>query len=153
MTEKTTHEPMTMERFRAIVEAYGASPAHWPADERAAAQAFLAVHAEARARMDEEALLDRLLDAVPATRPSVALKERLMPRQLPRDSGAWLSRLIAALWPEASSPWPAGVLAASIALGILIGIATPAIDLTSQELNAGEVMSYAFSTLDASEWL
>ncbi len=154
MTEKTTQEPMTMNRFRALVEAYGASAAHWPAEERAAAQAFLAKHPEARALVDGEAWLDTLLDAVPAALPSAALKEKLVPHRLPRRAGdAWLSRLFASLWPDASSAWPAGVLAASTALGILIGVATPALDVASQELNAGEVMSYAFSALDASEWL
>ena len=33
---------MTFERFWQIVEAYGAAPARWPGDERAAAQAFAA---------------------------------------------------------------------------------------------------------------
>jgi hypothetical protein len=153
MTEKTMQEPMTMERFRAIVEAYGASPAHWPADERAHAQAFLALHAEARALVNQEAMLDRLLDAVPAALPSAALRERLLPRRLPRPGAAWPLRIFAALWPDASSPWPAGVLAASTALGIFIGVATPTIEVASEELNAGEIMSYAFATLDASEWL
>jgi hypothetical protein len=153
MTEKTTQEPMTGDRFRALIECYGASAAHWPIEERAAAQAFFATHAEARALMDEEVWLDRLLDAVPHAQPSEAFKQGLLPRRLPRARSAWVSRVFAALWPEASVSWPAGVLAASTALGILIGLATPAIDVASRDLNAGEVVSYAFSALDTSDWL
>lgn len=52
---------MTPERFRQIVASYGAEPHRWPADERDAAQAFLHGNDEARALLDREAGLDRML--------------------------------------------------------------------------------------------
>lgn len=53
---------MTLERFRRIVEAYGADPGRWPADERGAAQAFAAAHpALCRPVLDEAVVLDSWL--------------------------------------------------------------------------------------------
>jgi urease accessory protein UreF len=103
--------------------------------------------------VDEEAWLDRLLDSLPQAVPSATLKAALQRQASALRAGGSLSRLLKALWPEAPSAWPAGVLAASTALGIAIGIALPALGLTSQELTAGDLVSYAFSALDASEWL
>ncbi len=50
------------ERFATIVEAYGSQPARWPADERAAATAFLAQSAQAQALVAEHHALDEWLD-------------------------------------------------------------------------------------------
>lgn len=148
-----TQEPMTMTRFGALIEAYGAAPARWPAEQRAEAQAYLAAHEEARTLLAEEARLDRLLDAVPDLAPSAALKAKILARaSAARAGGGVISRAVKTLWPEASSAWPAGVLAASMALGALIGIFAPAITEAGQELSAGDVVSYAFSAIDTSEW-
>lgn len=151
--ERMTQETMTMTRFRALIEAYGATPARWPAEERVEAQALLAAHEEARTLLVEEATLDRLLDAVPDLAPSAALKAKILARtSAERAGGGVVSRTIKMLWPDASSAWPAGVLAASMALGALIGIFAPTITEAGQELSAGDVVSYAFSAIDTSEW-
>lgn len=144
-----TNEPMTMSRFRSLIEAYGALPAHWPAAERAAAQAFLARHDEAKALVEGEAWIDRLLDSLPAAEPSAALKARLMPRA----RVAWFKDLMKALWPEAQSAWPAGVLAASMALGVAIGALVPTLSAEVDEMAAAEVVSFAFSGSDTGEGL
>jgi hypothetical protein len=53
---------MKLDRFTELLDAYGAEPRRWPPAERAAAQAFLAVSAEARGRLAAAAALDALLD-------------------------------------------------------------------------------------------
>src|ERR1700743_2589544 len=54
--------PMTPDRFRTIVDAYGADARHWPADERAAALAWADTHQdEAHALLAASAQLDAWL--------------------------------------------------------------------------------------------
>ena len=58
---------MTDERFFQILEAYGADPARWPADERAEAEAFALDHPDlmadaAQSERDLDALLDQLIE-------------------------------------------------------------------------------------------
>lgn len=64
---------MTPERFRQIVEAYGASPRRWPETERAAAEAFVRDNSEAMTVLAHEAELDRLLGAYRIAAPNSAL--------------------------------------------------------------------------------
>ncbi|MGO4332706.1 hypothetical protein AB4Z49_37345, partial [Cupriavidus sp. M-11] len=63
---------MTPERFRALTEAYGADPAHWPAGERAAGQAMAALP-EHRAALAQAAALDALLAGHVVAAPDAAL--------------------------------------------------------------------------------
>ena len=56
---------MTAERFKAMVDAYGGSPARWPDDERAAGLGFMANNPEhARLWLREAQATDRMLDLV-----------------------------------------------------------------------------------------
>jgi hypothetical protein len=64
---------MTPERFRQIVEAYGALPQRWPEKERAVAEAFARRNPEVRNALAREAALDRLLDAYRVAPPNRAL--------------------------------------------------------------------------------
>lgn len=73
-----TAERLNNERFRALIEAYGAAPARWPEAEREAALAFLEHSGEARELSDRAGELDAVLDGVPATVPSAALIGRLL---------------------------------------------------------------------------
>jgi hypothetical protein len=66
---------MTHERLQEILDAYGANPERWPAEERAAAAALLA---RTPALREEAARLDVLLDRVPVERPSDGLVERVL---------------------------------------------------------------------------
>jgi len=69
---------MTLERLNEILDAYGADPERWPAEERQRALAFLTRSAEARARLDAAAHLDHVLDALPAPPPpSLDLESRI----------------------------------------------------------------------------
>ena len=113
-------EKMTLERLRAVIEAYGASAPRWPETERAAAAALLAESAEARALLAAATPLDELLDAVPAITPTAAMRAAILaaaPRGRLRRGEGWRG-LIGELggWRLAGA-----VLAASLVLGIVSG--------------------------------
>lgn len=55
--------PMDRARFAALLDAYGAEPRRWPADERAQALAFAADDPGAPALLAAAATLDALIDA------------------------------------------------------------------------------------------
>jgi ferric-dicitrate binding protein FerR (iron transport regulator) len=69
---------MSLERFSAIVDAYGADPARWPARERAAAQAFAANAPQAQALLADAEALDRALGASVAPGPDEAALQRAL---------------------------------------------------------------------------
>lgn len=140
--------PMDMARFQALLDAYGASPARWPDAERAAAEAFMAVHPPARAARRQALPFDAMLDT-------------LTPPPLPADLAA---RIMAAVpdrqpvpVPVAANsnvrPWPMALaLAASAAIGLWVGIAAGPLtgnatagDLAS--LDQQEVVALAFGPL------
>ncbi|WP_370675439.1 hypothetical protein [Pleomorphomonas sp. PLEO] len=64
---------MTPERFRQIVEAYGAAPQRWPEKERAAAEIFARENIETRELLAREAGLDHLLGTYHVALPDSAL--------------------------------------------------------------------------------
>lgn len=69
---------MTVDRLRALLDAFGADADRWPADERAAALALIASSVDARALRDEAAQLDLLLDEDPVAAPSDLLVARVL---------------------------------------------------------------------------
>ena len=112
---------MNLDRFAALVDAYGASPARWPEGERAAAVALMKVSAEARRLAEEADHLDRLLDApetAPATR---ALQERLLAAMVDRGP----SRLQSRAWLAPVRWLPVGAVACSLLLGVAMGTQVP----------------------------
>lgn len=72
-----THPALSLERFAALAEAYGAAIERWPAAEREAAQA-MADGAAARAILARAQDLDRLLDTYRVPEPSSALTGRIL---------------------------------------------------------------------------
>ncbi len=126
---------MTLERLSELVDAYGASALRWPTGERAGAETLLARSAEARALVARAADLDRLLDMAPHEAPSADLVARIMAARPRAASGQVVSirtagrspwRAVArAVWPYGSPAFPAGALAASIMLGIGLGVLAP----------------------------
>jgi hypothetical protein len=103
---------MTIERLKALAEAYGADLRRWPASERPFAESLVATDPAARAALDEAAALDVLLDASPRPAPSAALTARILaaaPRG--REARAHLGRIfwfLGAGWAAAAC---AGVVA------------------------------------------
>jgi len=115
---------MTAARLHAILDAYGADPARWPAAERDAALALLVRSPEARRHHDAAARLDAALDASPVQVPSPALAARVLhatPRRRPVRVGRWVAlaaplaaAAVLVLW-LARSPAPAPLTADAIA--------------------------------------
>ena len=103
-----TEERMRPERFAAILEAYGAEPRRWPADERQSALEYLMTSQEARRLREDAARLDGLLGAVPPVRPSAGLRERIL-ADAPVRASAGQTRIVT------------GALAASLLLGFIAG--------------------------------
>ncbi|GJH04736.1 hypothetical protein [Paraburkholderia terrae] len=83
---------MTPERFRTIVDAYGADARHWPDAERAAASAWAAQHrSEADALLAQAALLDAWLASDAVAAPERALTERVIASAPRSRRPHWLS--------------------------------------------------------------
>ncbi|WP_338734636.1 hypothetical protein [Asticcacaulis sp. DW145] len=112
---------ITSERFEAIVEAYGADPQRWPADERAAALLFRQQHPEIARRVLAEAhTLDNWLSSADEVEPSVALQWEVLARMMP--AGVATRPAPAIVRPRRR--WLAGGigLAAACAAGIVFGL-------------------------------
>ena len=103
---------MTIERLKALAEAYGADLRRWPASERPFAESLVAIDPAARAALEEAAALDVLLDASARPTPSAALAARILaaaPKA--REARAHLGRIfwfLGAGWAAAAC---AGVVA------------------------------------------
>ena len=150
--------PMTLQRLQAILAAYGAAPAHWPAAERAAVELLIAHSAEAARLVAQARDLDRALDASTADVPADALARltaatafppaRTAARQTlikPARKGfasGWASGLAAAFWPRAA------MFASIAALGIVVGLASEPVYSTT-----GDDSDYAVSGLTTVESL
>ena len=109
---------MTSERFLALVAAYGADARRWPEAERAAARAFAAAEPDAATPALAEAdAADALLHASRMTRPSAALRDRVIASaaeaglKARREGRRWLDRLALAL----GAGWAAAACAGIVA--------------------------------------
>lgn len=109
--------PLSLERFRALIAAYGARPELWPDAERAAALALRDASPEARALFDEEVAFDATLGALPEPDVSPDFLRRLneVPLRAPQKR-RWLS--LPGLWVPALS-W-----AFAAVLGLGLGFST-----------------------------
>lgn len=120
-----TTETMAIERLEAIVAAYGADPARWPAAEREAAASLLARSEAARALTEHAAALDAALDTVPPLSPTPALRAAVLaaaPRHAPSSFLARLREGWRAARDEFGNvPAMGSLLAASLVLGVLAG--------------------------------
>ena len=74
---------LTLRRFKALAESYGANPARWPEPSRTDAEALLRLSPQARAIVEREKPLDDALDDAAAREDAVA----------PSDQTAALARL------------------------------------------------------------
>lgn len=91
MTDAT---PMTLARFEALLDAYGADEARWPKTERDAALALCAVEPRAASLRQAARSLDALLDHAPSHAASAALAARVaeIPLQAARRAQAFWTR-------------------------------------------------------------
>ncbi|MGH6992318.1 MAG: hypothetical protein ACREEH_03185, partial [Caulobacteraceae bacterium] len=113
MTELPDHRAITRSRFIHILEAWGADPARWPADERQAALR-LAAEPEFADLIRKESRLDAALDLAGDAAPFPALRARIISaaRQAgrPGEAAAWGRRFGLGLG-----------LAAACAAGVVLG--------------------------------
>jgi hypothetical protein len=146
-----SNKSMTMADLARLLDVYGAERTRWPAEARAAAAVLVTADAEARQLVVEAEALDRLLDRapVPGVAAETALAERIVaaaqrsPRIVrlpsaqrvaeeasggdahPREAarlpakvvarGRWRARLVS------REVGAAGLLAASLVMGVVIG--------------------------------
>lgn len=109
---------MKLERFAAIIAAYGGAKARWPESERDAAAALLAASPDARAALAEAQRLDRLLDRAP--KPTLDLVPDMIAARAVAASQAAAGRRIARRGFWWFVPGASGLAAAAIA-GFLVG--------------------------------
>jgi anti-sigma factor RsiW len=105
---------MTFERFKELLDAFGADLGRWPEAERASARALIARAPEAEAALAEARRLDALLDLYdpPADRAAEARLHALLDAVSARVP-VHAARVI---WPRAAA------LAAMLLLGVATGI-------------------------------
>lgn len=98
-------EPMSLERFRLLADAYGGAVTRWPECDRHAAERLMR-DPQVRALLDEAAWLDARLDAWCVPAPSAILAKRII-GTAPTPRGLWFGQ--AKLW------WSGLGLAAALA--------------------------------------
>jgi len=83
-------QPLTIERFRALLAAYGAHPERWPDDERERAMALVASSPEAERSLAAETSFDAAVAALEPEEPSADLMRRLneIPARFPAEHAA-----------------------------------------------------------------
>ncbi|NMM44500.1 hypothetical protein HH303_08415 [Rhodospirillaceae bacterium KN72] len=133
---------MTKERFLEILDAYGADSRRWPESERIDALRFAASgDAMIMEAVAEAQSLDAMLDgaAVPTLSPQAMARLRAHAHPSPL---APLSAAIHKLLQWQGPIWqPAGALAASLILGLTLGLASP--DYASSLAALGETNTEA----------
>jgi len=75
---------MTLKRFRALTQSYGAELQRWPQEERGAAQELLGSSAEARALLEQERSLDADIAAATAHQDAERLQRGVQDAALAR---------------------------------------------------------------------
>ena len=133
---------MDLNRFEALIAAYGATPNRWPEEERAAAEAFARADPRAAALLAEADSIDALLFAHRVAEPSRTLRAMVIEaaprkRRLTGRARLWWSGLALAL------AGAGGMLAGSAATAALEPISAnvlmyshddvPALDYSAEE--------------------
>ena len=113
---------MGLDRFRELLDAYGAEPRRWPANERTMAEALAARQPEARDLRAKAAAIDALLDRAMLLAPPIIDAEALIGRITARAQ----SQVVAfrpARRPSAGTFWlKVASLAAAAMIGFLVGV-------------------------------
>jgi hypothetical protein len=108
------------DRFRALVESYGADAGRWPAEERRRRESPEARSAQAEGWLDEARRLDASLDAVADVVPSPALLRGVAEiplRHGPSRAWGW--------WPFGRARNLLAAAVAVAAMGMVIGVTAP----------------------------
>jgi negative regulator of sigma E activity len=113
---------MGMNRLRELLEAYGADPGRWPADERPAAIALLRDDPEAQRLQRRAAAIDSLLDrATPIAPPIIDAEKLVAAITAEPQKTAEIVTLRPARRPSPGTFWlKVASLAAAAAIGFLV---------------------------------
>lgn len=124
-----TDKLITLERLKDLLAAYGARPAKWPAEERAAALALIETSENARMLFNEEQALDALLEQVAEPEVSEALHGRVRSIAMPSAAASTpslLTQLFERFRPQSQMAWQGAVVMAGVS-GIVVGVSMSAI--------------------------
>ncbi len=132
---------MESARFEALIAAWGADPARWPATEAEAARRHLAASPEAAARLAEEARLDALLDGVAVPAAPAALVGRLLAEAPAAPAPRGILAPLLMFWRPASG------LALAAALGLAVGLS--GLDRPEALALDVDIVGFAFATEEA----
>jgi hypothetical protein len=108
---------MTLAEFEARADRFGADPSVWPLDRRDAARALAARNDTAQRVLRDATRLERLLDVLPAPRPSEALEARVLAMAQAETDAHWIWMLVA------RPVWRPALLAAAMLGGVYLGAA------------------------------
>jgi hypothetical protein len=117
-------KPLDLERFKALLAAYGARPERFPAAEREAALALLAASDEARALARAESMLDDAFVEAPRAELSPLLARRLAELPVRHARPERQSRFV--------TLWTALGWSAAAAVGVVWGARTEALDQANE---------------------
>jgi len=113
--------PVNLARLAEILDAYGADPRRWPAEERAAVEKLIAESVDAGSLHADAAALDKLMDLAIAPAASPELMARVLAGRGLAGADGWL----AILWPFGPVWQPLSAMALLTVLGIAIGATAP----------------------------
>ncbi len=119
-------KPMTQDRIRELIEAYGAAPERWPGRERDLAMVFIATSVEAQDLLKEASALDTALNALPMSEPSLALRRSVLdaftpPIPVAANENDGLVTTITQWQPRSNRSWHKAA-AAAVMFGVLCGV-------------------------------
>ena len=114
---------MGLDRFRELLDAYGAEPARWPANERGQAEALLAQDAQAARLRRQAAAVDALLDRAMLAPPVIDAERLIASITAEPQRTADIVTLRPARRPAPGAFWlKVASLAAAAAIGFLVGV-------------------------------
>lgn len=143
---------MNLERFESLLDTHGADPERWPDQARDAAMGLLAQSSDAQAALAAAQRLDAMLVSGLAEHASANLHYRIsaaatLTRTAQPDRAGWFSFL--------AEPWRIGAAtaaAASIALGMVVGLQTSVATVLDEETAPTmELAALAYGELDGIE--
>ena len=119
-------EPITLDRLKDLIGAYGAAPERWPDQERELTLVFIATSEEAQGLLENAKTLDAALDTLWTPDPSPALRSSILDafaslKLAAVNENDGLVAAIAQWRPRSNSAWHR-VAAAAVIFGVLCGV-------------------------------
>jgi hypothetical protein len=113
---------MGLDRFRELLDAYGAEPGRWPANERGPAEVLLTQNAEAARLRKQAAAIDAMLDRATLAPPVIDAERLIASITAEPQRTAEIVALRPGRRPSAGGFWlKVASLAAAAAIGFLVG--------------------------------